>query len=224
LPRTEDFVAYWHEKARAQIESGRSRRAGLLATQAIRSADNRAVLRRILGSGAIFFARSSEPWVLQGANVAISFVGQDDGTEHERDLDGQGVQSINADLSTGVDLTRARSLTENLGIAFQGPVKVGPFEISADRAARFLASPNPHGRSNADVVRPWLNGSDLTTRPRGLFIIDFGEMTASDAALYEAPFEYVREHIRPMREAGRRRRRAERWWLHGETVPGLRRA
>ena len=36
--------AYWHEKARAQIAAGRTRRAGLLATQGIRGGANRRVL------------------------------------------------------------------------------------------------------------------------------------------------------------------------------------
>ena len=31
-----------------------------------------------------------------------------------------------------------------------------------------LAAPNPDGRSNADVVRPWVNGKDLTGRPRDM--------------------------------------------------------
>ena len=75
VSREADFVTYWHEKARAQIASGATRRAGLLATQGIRHISSRRVLERIGGTGAIFFARSDEDWVLSGANVHISFVG-----------------------------------------------------------------------------------------------------------------------------------------------------
>src|SRR5690606_17205048 len=32
VPREADFVTYWFEKARSQIEAGRSNRAGLIAT------------------------------------------------------------------------------------------------------------------------------------------------------------------------------------------------
>jgi hypothetical protein len=223
LPGGVDLCTYWHEKARAAIETGHLERAGLLATQGIRGGANRAVLDRIKRTGDVFFAYADEPWVLSGAAVHISFVGQDDGSQAERALDGYPVASINANLTTGLDLTQARRLKENFGISFQGPVKVGPFEIDEVAAKQMLATPNPDGRSNADVVRPWLNGKDLTTRLRNMSIIDFGEMPVEEAALYEAPFEYVRERVRPMRLLGRRAGRAKRWWLLGETVPALRR-
>jgi hypothetical protein len=217
-----DLCCYWHEKARAQIAGGRTMRAGLLATQGIRGGANRRVLERIKETGDIFFAYADEPWVLAGANVHISFVGQDDGSDPDRSLDGAPVHAINADLTSGLDLTRARRLRENLDTAFQGPVKVGAFDVDGPTAVRLLGAPNPDGRTNGDVVRPWINGLDITRRPRGMWIIDFGELSEREAALYEAPFEYVRENVRPGRMVGRRVRRAKRWWLHGETVPGLR--
>ena len=38
-----------------------------------------------------------------------------------------------------------------------------------------IAEPtNPNGRSNLDVVRPWVNGLDITQRPANMYIIDFG--------------------------------------------------
>jgi SAM-dependent methyltransferase len=224
LPGAADLCCYWHEKARAQIAAGHLMRAGLLATQAIRAGASRQVLERIKESGDIFFARADDPWVLAGANVHISFVGQDDGSEAERTLDGQPVPEINANLTVGIDLTKARRLRENVGIAYQGPVKVGSFEVDDATARRMLLAPNPDGRSNSDVIRPWVNGLDIARRPRGMWIIDFGEMPMSEAALYEVPFEHVKKNVMPMRLRGRRAGRAERWWLHGETVPALRRA
>ena len=47
VSREADFVTYWHEKARAQISVGSTRRAGLLATQGIRHQSSRGVLDRI---------------------------------------------------------------------------------------------------------------------------------------------------------------------------------
>ena len=82
-------------------------------------------------------------------------------------------------------------------------VKGGAFDIPEDVALAMLASPNPDGRSNADVVRPWVNGLDITRRPRDMWIIDFGVNTPiEEAMLYEAPFEYVKEHVKPIREQG----------------------
>jgi hypothetical protein len=219
-----DFCVYWHEKARAQIAKRVSNRAGLLATQGIRGGESRKVLERIGASGGIFFARADEDWVLAGANVHISFVGQDDGSEADRELNGQSIASINPNLTSGLDLTQARRLPENAGIAFQGPVKVGPFEISGDVAVRLLAQPNPDGRSNQDVVRPWHNGLDIGGRPRGMWIVDFADLPVNDAALYEAPFEYVRTHVKPVRETNRNARRSTHWWQLGASAGDMRAA
>ena len=213
VPREADFVCYWHEKARAMVEEGRARRVGLLATQGIRGGANRRVLEHIKVTGDIFLAWSDEPWVLDGAAVHISFLGFDDGSEQARELNGMPVASINANLTSGIDLTLARRLPQNRSIAFMGDTKGGAFDISAEVAERLLASPNPDGRSNGDVVRPWVNGLDITRRPRGMWIVDFGTgMPIEQAALYEAPFEYVREHVKPQRD-GSRSTIAE-WWLH----------
>jgi type II restriction/modification system DNA methylase subunit YeeA len=208
-----DLSAYWHEKARAEIEGGRAQRAGLLATQGIRGGLGRNVLDRIKLSGGIFFARSDDPWVLSGANVHISFIGQDDGSETELELDGRPVARINPNLTFGVDTTRARRLRESLGMAFIADVKGGAFDIDDATAQRLLLAPNPDGRSNADVVRPWVNGQDIAGRRRGMWIVDFGvEISETEAALYEAPFEYVREHVEPVRRNSRTTQRD--WWIH----------
>ena len=226
LPGGVDLCTYWHERARAAIEAGRLGRAGLLATQGIRGGANRTVLDRIKRTGDIFFAYADEPWVLAGANVHISFVGQDDGSQAERTLDGYPVSSINTDLTTGLDLTLARRLSENLGIAFLGSQKAGPFDIDDATAMSMLASPNPDGRSNRDVVRRRANGQDVA-RGRGDlgWVIDFGtDRTEREASLYEAPFEYVKAHVEPTRRNNPRRAYRERWWLHAEARPGMRAA
>lgn len=220
-----DLVCYWHEKARAMITDGRAKSAGLIATQGIRGGANRQVLERIKETGDIFMAWSDEPWVVEGAAVHVSIIGYDDGTQTERSLDGQSVSSINSDLTGGIDLTGARRLHENLGVSFMGDTKGGPFDITEAVALAILNKPNPHGKSNNDVVRPWVNGLDITRRPRNMYIIDFGtDMPADEAALYEAPFEYVRTHVEPIRRRNNRAAYAQRWWLHVEPRSGMRAA
>jgi hypothetical protein len=49
-------------------------------------------------------------------------------------------------------------------------------------------------------------------------------MPISEAALYEAPFEYVRSTVKPAREHNRRAAYRERWWLHVEPRPAMRAA
>jgi type II restriction/modification system DNA methylase subunit YeeA len=56
-----------------------------------------------------------------------------------------------------------------------------------------------------------------------MWIVDFGTDTSlEDAALYEAPFEYVNEHVRPKREISRSTR-AE-CWLHERPRVDMRQA
>ena len=226
VPQSADLCCYWFEKARVQIESGRARRAGLLATQGIRGGKNRVVLERIADTGGIFWAQSDRNWILDGATVHVSMVGFDDGSEQSRNLDGEEVPYIYVNLKDGMtDVTKARRLKENLGIAFMGDTKGGPFDIDDRLARQLLAQPNPDGRSNADVVRPWVNGSDITGRRRNMWIIDFPPGTTfEEAALYEAPFEYVKENVKPTRIKSKREAYAKHWWLHMEPRPGMRTA
>ena len=121
-------------------------------------------------------------------------------------LDGVVVDSIHPDLTSGTNVTTARRLSENNGICFMGTTKVGDFDLDRDVARRMIQAPiNPNGRPNSDVVRPWMNAKDFAGRPRGFFVIDFGtDMAQAQAALYELPFEYLRQHILPKRLENRR--------------------
>lgn len=225
VPGAADFVTYWHEKARAMVTDKRAKRVGLLATQGIRGGASRRVLERIKQTGDIFMAWSDELWVVEGAAVQVSIIGFDDGSETNRTLDGEPAASINANLTTGVDLTTALPLLGSKGVAYYGDVKAGPFDIPDEVARRMLDYPNPDGRSNGDVIKPWINATDITRRPRHRWIIDFGvNMPVEEAAKYEAPFEYVKEHVKPVRDQVRRARYRDYWWLHAEPVVGMRAA
>ncbi len=151
--------------------------------------------------------------MLSGANVHISFVGQDNGSETDTELDGRPVTAINSNLTAGIDVTRARRLRENIGIAFIADVKGGPFDIDETTALHLLNATNPDGRPNSDVVRPWVNGQDIAGRRRGMWIIDFGVDTPiTEAALYEAPFQYLLHSVEPIRRGSRTTQRD--WWIH----------
>ena len=225
IPNSSDLCCYWLEKARAQIENGRCNRAGLLATQAIRFQSNRPVLERIKQTGDIFTAYSDENWILDGANVHISIVCFDNGSEKEQMLDGTAVSQIHSDLTTGADLTLAVRLEENENISFMGDIKVGAFEITQDVADWMLSQPNPHGKPNSDVVKRWMNGRDINQTNRNMWIIDFGTaMPEADAALYEAPFEHVVANVKAKRDVNRDARFREYWWLHGRPRIEMRQA
>ncbi len=225
LPNTSDLCCYWFEVARRFIKDHPDTRAGLLATQGIRGRENRTVLERIKRDGDIFMAWSDRDWVLDGAAVHVSIVGFDRGQEYEKLLDGFKVQSISAHLRSDVDVTSALVFPDNERLAFMGSTKGGPFEITRGEAHSLLTAPNPHGRTNLDVLRPWINGSDVTKRCRGLWIVDFGDSAAQqEASLYEKPFELIDSRVRANRTGIRDAGPAARWWLHNRPRPDLREA
>ena len=206
-----DLVCHWFDKTSRMIEGGATARAGLVATNSIRGGRNRSVLDRIMEQGRIFEAWSDEPWVVDGAAVRVSLVAFE-GAEAGRSarLNGETVEGVNADLTAAgsADLGRARRLEPNRGVSFMGDTKNGAFDVSGDLAREWLRLPrNPNGRGNAAVLKPWMNGMDVTRRPAGKWIIDFGAaMSERDAALYEAPFRHVETHVKPARERNRARR------------------
>lgn len=221
-----DLVTYWFERSRIQIESNKTERVGLVATQAIRKGASRKVLDRIFSTTPIFEAWQDEPWINEGAAVRVSLVAFGRGAVR-RCVNGNEVHGIQSDLTaqSGADLTRANVIPGNRGICFMGTSKVGPFEIPGDVAREWLSLPNPRGVSNADVLQPWSNGRDLTGRPSDTWIIDFGpDMPLSRAALYQEPFAHIRKHVKPVRADQRRDAYRNRWWIHAEARPGLRRA
>ncbi|MCP5278804.1 MAG: class I SAM-dependent DNA methyltransferase [Thiobacillus sp.] len=229
VPGGADLVTYWFEKARAHIVAGKAKQAGLVATQAIRAGSNRKVLERIIAAMPIFAAWCDEEWINNGAAVRVSLVCYggippcppfNKGGAGGIWLDGQPVAAIHADLTAGqgLDLTQAKPLAENAATTFEGTKKYGDFDIPGELARQWLRLPNPNGRPNAEVVKPWANGKDLTGRPSDTWIIDFGtDMPEASAALYEAPFAQAAAKVKGHRTD-------LKWWLHERPRPELRKA
>jgi hypothetical protein len=220
-----DLCCYWFEKARQHIADGKCKRAGLLATQGIRGGANRETLKRIKETGDIFFAESDRPWILDGANVHVSMVGFDDGSETQKVLDGKPVGEVTAQLTSGVAVHSAKVLSTNAGLSFMGVTPAGTFDVNFETGLEMLLTPNPTGLPNSDVMRPYLNGKDLNQRPRLQWTIDFGVNTPLEvAARYEAPFEHIVKNVKPGRDNNRRDAYRLHWWLYAETRPAMRSA
>ncbi|MEN9902272.1 MAG: hypothetical protein RL651_936 [Pseudomonadota bacterium] len=248
VPGGADLVCYWFEKARKQILAGDAVGTGLVSTNSIRGGSNRKVLDAIVSDLCIFDAWADEPWVNDGAAVRVSLVcfGSEESIARYADvaqtplradsllphtgqpkckLDGKPAAKIHADLTTGagINLTSARPLSENKLTSFQGSQKIGAFDIDGELARSWLGTPNPNGKPNTDVLKPSWNGMDLTRRPRDGWIVDFGlDLPASEAALYEIPFQYVAEHVKPERLQNNREAYRKYWWRHGEPRVAMR--
>ncbi len=139
-------------------------------------------------------------------------------------LNGAAENQINADLTAEpFDLTRAPTLARNRDTAFQGDIKRGPFDIPGDLAREWLRLPaNPNGRPNADVLKPWMNGMDVTRRSADKWIVDFGDtMSEMEAALYEAPFSHIEKYVKPFRQKNREKASREFWFRHWNPRPAM---
>ena len=128
-------------------------------------------------------------------------------------------------LTSGMDLSIKRRLATNLGRRFMGTTKVGDFDIEQSQALQLLIDPNPHGRPNSDVLRPFRNGSDLVRVCSHRWVIDYGVSTPEgEAAFYCGPFDFLDKDVKLFRSNNGRRMYRERWWIHGESRPGFRRS
>ena len=222
VPGGADLVCYWFEKSRTAIEKNGLEAAGLVSTNSIRGGANRKVLEAISATSRIYEAWADEPWVNNGAAVRVSLVCFGRPTQAAR-LDGHDVSSISADLGQTLGIDAVKKLTANRDASFIGTQKNGPFDVSHEVAAQWLALPNPHGKPNALVVRPWANGLDVTRRPQQRWVVDFGcDMSLEEACLFEAPFAHVEQHVKPTRATVRRDFHRKNWWLYGDARPGLR--
>lgn len=144
VPNIADQCLYFFEKARQRIELDTTRCAGLLGTKSIRNGRSRSVLDRINQSGNIFMAWSNEPWIVDATAVRISIVGFDDGSESSYFLDGQPVQSINADLTESTDVTGAIPLKR---------IKASPSKVTRRPAHSRLAVKSPKTGSSFQPIQ-----------------------------------------------------------------------
>lgn len=209
---------------------------GLVATKSIAKGASRAPLDLLAGNGRdlVYNAWTNEPWIVEGAAVRVSIVcaANTERRQHlETKLNGSSVQRINPDLTTGTDVTTARRLSENSGVAFQGVKLTGPFDIAGHEARELLKAPlNPNGRPNADVVARLYDIDDIVGRVSDRWVIDFGyELTEAQAMLYEGPFRIVAERVTPFRRNPEKCRSPEnrlfvKYWEFQRPRPKMRKA
>ncbi len=145
-------------------------------------------------------------------------------------LNGTLVDQINADLTTGLDLTRTANLPQNRDGAFLGIQKSGPFDVPGKVARAWLREPvNPNGKPNSDVLRPYWNGDDVTGRPRDVWLIDLPlGLSEADASLFASPFEHIQttpdddgKFVKQLREE-LGERASPRWWEQHWPRPEMR--
>ncbi|MBN8544263.1 MAG: class I SAM-dependent DNA methyltransferase [Alphaproteobacteria bacterium] len=242
VPGGADLVCYWFAKAHQAIKESATKYAGLVTTKTIVGGKNRVVLDNLSNDAIIFNAWKNEPWVVDGASLRVSticFADKKYSATVSRSLDGVAQSDIYTNLSSnqsgkGIDITLSHKLIENARCSYVGVVLVGKFEISDQAAHEWLLLPNNvHGISNSFVIKRIMNGSDFVGTSPVRWVVDFGtEMSEHEAALFEKPFEYALQNIKPHRLrlnkdgsfAVRRENHREYWWRYGESRPAMRKS
>jgi hypothetical protein len=212
-----DLAAHFYRKAFDLL--GANGALGLIATNSIaQGATRESGLAIILErGGTIFHATRSQPWP-GDAGVSISVVHVAKGVSKKACgsplLDAMQVTSIDSRLNEGIERKAPSRLVRNLGISFQGTVVRGSGFVLSPSEREALVHRSPQ---NEEIIKPYIGGDDVNTSPSQApqrFVIDFGEMTRSEAMRWPNLFAIVEEKVRPEREAlgGQWR---ENWWHFG---------
>jgi type II restriction/modification system DNA methylase subunit YeeA len=218
-----DLVVYWFMQAAVALD-GETKRVGFVATNMIRSEANIRGAHEAYNRAPIIEAWSDEPWVVDGADVRVSLIVLSKQWIGSAKLDGIIVPRITADLKAyAFDLRARQTLSENRRGAVRGFERGGSFDISREAAATMIKMPiNPNGRMNSEVVKPFWTVPDIVGRPKEKWVVDFGDLSEQDAALFEAPYALVSKTVKVSRSENRETRTADKWWRFRRSGEGVR--
>lgn len=135
---------------------------------------------------------------------------------------------INADLTVGVDVTRAAALRANEGLSSPGMKLHGAGFIVTPQEAEHLGLGIIPGLEQH--IRPYRNGRDLAAKSRGVLVIDlFGLEDYDVRKNYPAVYQHLAQTVRHDRERQASRSPTkdamsylERWWQFGKPRTDLR--
>lgn len=240
-----DFVMYWWDRA-AEIlgqKKSKTRRIGFVTTNSISQPFQRRVMERHLNAKSpisLIFAVPDHPWTKaskDSAAVRISMTVAQAGSregqlwevvqESGLDTDEPSLAfkvilgQINSDLSAGVDVTKAAALRPNEGLCSPGVKLHGSGFIVTPNEAEHLGLGRRPGLEQH--VRPYRNGRDLASRPRGVMVIDlFGLGEAEVRQNYPEIYQHLILSVKPERDLNNREVYRENWWIFGEPRRELR--
>ena len=243
LPKGTEYVMYWWHRAATLVREGKTRRFGLITTNSIRQVKGRTVIEKHLQGKpplSLVYAVPDHPWIdaTNGAQVRIAMtvgaVGKESGVLAPvllETADGEaGVKKvyldaqtgvINANLTLGANVSKAKPLKKNDGICYPGVKLHGSGFIVTETEARELGLGTVPGLEKH--IRPYRNGRDLTTTPRQVMVIDlFGLSIEEVQKRYPKVYQWILEKVKPGRDANNRETYKNNWWIFGEPRPELR--
>jgi hypothetical protein len=199
------------------LSIARKGRVGIIATNTIAQGDTREVgLDQVVADlrWIIYRADKSRPWEGTAAVVvSLLWLGHAKQVE-QRVLDHAAVLEITPSLDPESRVTgKPYQLKVNEGKSFQGSNVLGKgFILNTQAEVDAIIAVDPN---SGKVIFPYLNGEDLNSRPdcsASRWVINFGEMTDTEASRYSAAWDRVVNLVRPFRAQNNDRRRREIWW------------
>jgi hypothetical protein len=254
INKSADFVMYWWDCAADQLtrKGTRLKRFGFVTTNSITQEFSRRVIQARMEARPpvnLAMAIPDHPWTkatsdTAAVRIAMTVV-QADPAEgrryevvHEAGLDTDApeigmveqVGTINADLSVGTDITKARPLLANEWLCSPGVKLHGSGFIVSRSEAEHLGWGRRDGLDRH--IRPYRNGRDLTGRSRDALIIDLFDLRDQQVRRrFPEVYQHLMRTVREDRQLQFARSRTkdsatylENWWLFGKPRPELRRA
>ncbi|MFQ6852348.1 type IIL restriction-modification enzyme MmeI [Streptomyces sp. 35M1] len=202
------------------------RRVGIIATNTIAQGDTREVgLDQATNEAGwtTYRAVKSRPWPGTAAlEVSLLWLSGVMGAREALVLDDHVVKGITAGLDPKSRATgNPHRLAENAGKSFIGSYVLGKGFILLPEKAQSLIAKDARNR---DVLFPYLNGEDLTSRAdlsASRWVINFHDWPREKAASYKEVFEIVERDVKPVRASNKRPARRDRWWQYAERAPQL---
>ena len=241
LPENCDFVMYWWHMSAEVVKKSKARRFGLITTSQITGSFNSSIVSDHLLDEepvSLLFAIPDHPWVdnNDGASVRIAMtsVGRSNregllhrlkhvrgDQDHEDSSEFETTHGyILSNLMIGPNVRGCKNLRSNKALSAVGYQFNGRgFAISCDEAQLYLAK----YEAIATHLKPFVNGNDITQKPRNLWMFDFwGLKEAELSASFPEAYQHLLLHVKPERDVNPRDVRRRNWWIFGEALSTFR--
>ena len=218
-----DLVCYFLLRA-ADLTCKEAAYLGFIATNSISQGDNRtSTLLPLMSHSHIHFAFPNVLWP-GSASLFVSLVGLARAASYrgQCNLKGRHVTGIDANLEEMQTQGEPFTLPQNADLGFKGIEFLGDGFKLPPEIGRVMYEKH----SKSGIVRPWLNGADITESVTlsERYAIDFADLSQEAASRYVECFEIVKTKVKPVRASDNRAARRERWWQYGEKAMGMRKA
>ena len=223
-PGKADLISYFFRRGAELIND--SGALGLIGAKAISEGDSlRVGISPLIEDGwNAYRVDKNRPWPVKGVSTSISVVWLNKAETKSAILDGERIRKISVvltseddSLSTPVKLVRGK-------FAYEGSYPLGDgFFMPDDQALELIE----HYPIEKEVLYPFLNGDDLGSIPNRIgkrWIIDFREMSESEARSFPECWKIVRSKVKPERlekDELKYPKMVNQWWMHWNSRPEL---